>query len=74
MARARVIEGARGRSEIMEEKLAQIIAEYWTAVKALAGNEAKIAERRAEAVAAIKRLGYTEGDALRWLRPKGWRG
>lgn len=60
-------------AEMVQAALAKIIADYWAQLRELQGNEKKIAERKAQAVSAIKKLGYTEGDALRYLRPKGWR-
>jgi hypothetical protein len=66
-------EGPVGRDEMLQAQLAKIIADYWEGVRELKGDEGKIAVVKRIAVSAIKKLGYTEGDALRYLRPKGWR-
>jgi hypothetical protein len=66
-------EGPVGRAETALAWLDKVIAQYRTSARALQGNAVALELLKREAVKEIKKLGYTEGDALRYLRPKGWR-
>ena len=56
--------------ESVRAELDQIVEQYRAHIPG-DGNKPRLA--REEAVERIRRLGFTRGDALRWLDPKGRR-
>lgn len=57
-------------AEAVEADLAKIIADYHAGVRELGGDKAKIEPVRRVAIAVIRKLGFSEGDAIRWLDAK----